>query len=148
MTRSPPPACALMTSEPPSCAIFTSPEISAAIVREPPSIETSSTSSPFSVKMPFSFAYHCERLSQVMLLYATFSETTAGFGVDEAVAAAGALGAGAGAALPPHDRMTRLAATIATRARFTTSHLHAHLNRLGWRRRTIVSTRAGMRFSI
>src|SRR6266511_5888334 len=143
MTRSAPPTCALMTSEPPSWAIFTSPEMSAAIVREPPSIATSSTSSPFSVKMPFSFAYHCERLSHVMLLYATFKDTIVGFG--EADAAAGALDVGAGAAVPPHDRMTTLAATIATNTRFTTSHLHAHLNRLGCRRRTIVSTRAGIR---
>src|SRR6266511_4860158 len=122
MMRSAPPAFALRTSDPPSCATTTSPESSAAIARDLPSIETSVTSRSFSAKMRLSFAYHCERLSAVRLLYATFIATGDGFGVADA-AAVGALDAGAGAAPPPQDRMTRLAATIAARTCFVMASL-------------------------
>src|SRR5712691_9404558 len=140
-----------MTSDPPSCAICTSPEMSAAIVREPPSIETSVTSRKFSAKMPLSFAYHCDRLSFVRLLYATLSATVAGFGVDDDPAAADVAGADVAAgAAPPH------AATSVARMIPTSSVLMSHLpppeggyrNRRCSRFRTIVSTSAGIRRSL
>src|SRR5438552_1653895 len=70
MTRAAPPAFALKASGPPNCPIWMPPARRAALVCVPPLIDWRSTSSPLSLKMPFSNAYHEIQSSALMLLYA------------------------------------------------------------------------------
>src|SRR5438128_6416289 len=99
ITRSAPAAVAESASDPPNCPIWIWFASSAALVCAPPLIDCMSTSSPRSLKMPFSNAYHMTQSSALTLLYAatTFLQHAIGesFGVPDAVAACDAATDGA-----------------------------------------------------
>src|SRR4051812_26980357 len=107
-TRSAPPAFADSASAPPNCAICTPLDSRAALVCAPPLIACMSTSSPRSLKMPFSNAYHMTQSSALTLLYAamTFLQhaIAVSAGAPDALAATDVAGVGDApdGVVPPH----------------------------------------------
>src|SRR6184192_2437174 len=109
ITRSAPAAVAERASAPPNWPIWIWFASSAALVCAPPLIDCISTSSPRSLKTPFSNAYHMTQSSALTLLYAatTFLQHVMGesFGAPDAVAACDAATVGAVDVVgvpPPH----------------------------------------------
>src|SRR2546427_8411987 len=98
ITRSAPPATPERASEPPNWPIWIWFASSAALVCAPPLIDWMSTSSPRSLKMPFSNAYHMTQSSALMLLYAatTFLQQAIGLSAGPAPPLAAFVAAGVG----------------------------------------------------
>src|SRR5712692_8409391 len=93
-------------------------ERSAALVCAPPLIDCRSTSSPLSLKMPFSKAYHGIQSSALMLLYAAATLVQHGRTVGEGEPAAACVGefeAAPPGPAPPPQAVARIASS-ATRA--------------------------------
>src|SRR6058998_2753390 len=122
ITRSAPPATPERASEPPNWPIWIWFARSAALVCAPPLIDCMSTSSPRSLKLPFSNAYHMTQSSALMLLYAatTFLQQAIGLSAGPLAVACACVAAVVGVAVdagcPPHA-----ATSIAMTAAKTTS---------------------------